>query len=254
MSQNNTFVFLTVRTGSTRLPKKCMLPFGDTNVLGHVIRRAEYAGFTPVVCTSISQSDNEIESFCATEGVLVYRGSLNNKLLRWHDCAQNFGLSMFHTIDVDDPFFDPKQIKQSMEILIDEDLDIVHPTELSSQGSASVGYSIRFSALEKEHKYLSSIDYIEMVDSVFNHLGTLKQKKLITNLLDFPNVRLTLDYPEDYGLLLFVLEELGPNCNREELLSLFSRNPDLYKFNWHRNIEWTDKQNQLRSDFEAQNA
>ena len=254
MSQNNNFVFLTVRTGSTRLSKKCLLPFGETNVLGHVIRRAEYAGFTPVVCTSTCQSDNEIETFCATQGVLIYRGSLNNKLLRWHDCARKFGVSIFHTIDVDDPFFDPKQIKQSMELLIDENLDIVHPTEISSQGSASVGYSIRFSALEKEYKYLSSIDDIEMVDSAFNHLGKLKQKKLTTNLLDFPNVRLTLDYPEDYGLLLFILKELGPNCNREELLSFFSRNPDLYKFNWYRNKEWNDKQNQLRSDFEAQNA
>ena len=254
MSQTNSFVFLTVRSDSTRLPKKCLLPFGETNVLGHAIRRAEYAGLTPIVCTSTSQSDNELALFCNETGVPIYRGTLDNKVLRWYECAHNFGVYIFHTIDVDDPFFDPKQIKQSIQLLINEDLDIVHPTELSSRGSASVGYSVRFNALAQEFKYISSIKYLEMVDSAFYYLKRLKQKRLTTDLLDFPNIRLTLDYPEDYGLLLFILKELGPNCNREELWSLFSRNPDLYKFNWYRSKEWSDKQNHLRAEFEAQNA
>ena len=254
MSQNSTYVFLTVRMNSTRLPNKCLLPFGDTNLLGHAIARSKYAGFTPVVCTSNDQSDNDIESFCVAKGEFIFRGSLNNKLLRWHDCAQNFEISKFHTIDVDDPFFDPKQIIQSMDLLTNENLDIIHPTTISSQGSASVGYSIRFGALEKVHKYFSSINFIEMVDIALNNLKILKQKKLTTEALDYPNVRLTVDYPEDYALMKFILQELGPNCNREEIFSLFSRNPDLYKFNWHRNKEWIDKQNQLRADFQAQNA
>jgi spore coat polysaccharide biosynthesis protein SpsF (cytidylyltransferase family) len=154
---------------------------------------------------------------------------------------------------VDDPFFDSKLINQSMDLLINENLDVVYPTELSSNGSASVGYSIRLSALEKEIKYIGSIKEVEMVDSVFDQLKSLKKKILTTNLLDFPNIRLTLDYPEDYWLLLFVLRELGPNCSRDDLATLFSRNPDLFKFNWYRNKEWTAKQNYLRSEFEKQN-
>ena len=33
---------ITVRSQSTRLPKKCFLPFGDGNVLEHIIRRAKH--------------------------------------------------------------------------------------------------------------------------------------------------------------------------------------------------------------------
>lgn len=253
MSQANGAVFLTVRTNSTRLPEKCFLPFGETNVLGHVIRRAKFAGLEPIVCTSINKSDDKIDLFCKESGVSIYRGPLDNKILRWYECAHSFKVEIFHTIDVDDPFFDSKLINQSMDLLINENLDVVYPTELSSNGSASVGYSIRLSALEKEIKYIGSIKEVEMVDSVFDQLKSLKKKILTTNLLDFPNIRLTLDYPEDYWLLLFVLRELGPNCSRDDLATLFSRNPDLFKFNWYRNKEWTAKQNYLRSEFEKQN-
>lgn len=253
MSRAKETVFLTVRTNSTRLPEKCFLPFGETNVLGHVISRAKFAGFEPIVCTSKNKSDDKIDLFCKESGVSIYRGPLNNKILRWYECASSFKVKIFHTIDVDDPFFDPKLINQSLGLLISEDLDVVYPTELSSNGSASVGYSIRLSALEKEIKRIESMKEIEMVDSVFDQLKGLKKKILTTNLLDFPNIRLTLDYPEDYWLLLFVLRELGPNCNRENLLSLFSRNPDLYKFNWYRNKQWAEKQNYLRSEFGKQN-
>ena len=253
MSRDRRSVFLTVRTNSTRLPEKCFLPFGETNVLGHVITRARFAEFEPIVCTSKNKLDDKIDMFCNELGVSIYRGPLDNKILRWYECARSFKVEIFHTIDVDDPFFDSKLINQSMDLLINENLDVVYPTNLSSNGSASVGYSIRLSALEKEIKYIESIKEIEMVDSVFDQLKSLKKKILTSNLLDFPNVRLTLDYPEDYWLLLFVLRELGPNCNRENLADLFSRNPDLFKFNWFRNMEWIAKQNNLRSEFEKQN-
>jgi spore coat polysaccharide biosynthesis protein SpsF len=253
MSRVNETVFLTVRTNSTRLPEKCFLPFGETNVLGHVIKRAKFAGFEPIVCTSKNKSDDKIDLFCKELGVPIYRGSLDNKILRWYECARSFKVEIFHTIDVDDPFFDSKLIIQSMELLVTENLDVVYPTELSSNGSASVGYSIRLSALEKEIKYIESIKEFEMVDSVFDQLKSLKRKILTTSLLDIPSTRLTLDYPEDYWLLLFVLRELGPNCSRENLAALFSRNPDLFKFNWYRNKEWAANQNHLRSEFEKQN-
>ena len=69
--------FVTVRTSSTRLPAKCLLPFGDGNVLEHVIRRARAFGIEPIVCTSIDSSDDLIEKIAGTEGVCCFRGSLS---------------------------------------------------------------------------------------------------------------------------------------------------------------------------------
>ena len=52
---------ITVRTSSTRLPNKCLLPFGDGNVIEHIIKRAKYSGLDPILCTSIDKSDNILQ-------------------------------------------------------------------------------------------------------------------------------------------------------------------------------------------------
>jgi spore coat polysaccharide biosynthesis protein SpsF (cytidylyltransferase family) len=52
------------------------------------------------------------------------------------------------------------------------------------------------------------------------------------------DMRLTLDYPEDYWLLESVRRMVGNFASRQEVNSLFNKNPDLYKVNWFRNSEW----------------
>ena len=66
--------FITVRTSSTRLPNKCLLPFGDETVISHVIKRAIAYGIEPIVCTSNDTSDDVIEQISIEQGVKVFRG------------------------------------------------------------------------------------------------------------------------------------------------------------------------------------
>lgn len=120
---------VTVRTSSSRLPGKCLLPFGDATVLDHIIRRAVAFGIDPVVCTSTDPSDDAIEGIALAQGVKCFRGSLQNKLKRWSDCAAHFDLQAFHTVDADDPFFDGDEIKRSMRLLAEGGYDMVCPTE-----------------------------------------------------------------------------------------------------------------------------
>ena len=90
-----------------------------------------------------------------------------------------------------------------------------------------------------------------MIDSILSQFKDLNQEVLESRFSDFLSVRLTLDYIEDYNLLTFVLQELGPDCSRIEIGELFSRNPDLYKINWFRNLEWSSNQNLIRSKQES---
>jgi len=53
--------FITVRTTSSRLRRKCLLKFGEGNVLEHVIRRPKFFGFEPLICTTLAEEDNIIE-------------------------------------------------------------------------------------------------------------------------------------------------------------------------------------------------
>jgi spore coat polysaccharide biosynthesis protein SpsF (cytidylyltransferase family) len=234
--------FITVRTSSTRLPKKCLLSFGESTVLNHIIRRAVSYDIDPIVCTSISKEDDIIEEIANKEGVKCYRGPLDNKLQRWLDCAMHFNIDTFHTIDADDPFFDGNEMKSSMRMLQEEKLDMVEPTESSATGGASVGYSLTTDIVKRVCRGLDKDTDTEMMWYYIEKVSNLKTKILPETRKNITKMRLTLDYEEDYWLLDSVRRILGNLTSRDEVGQLFLSNPDMYKINWFRNEEWQSAQ------------
>jgi len=230
--------FITVRTSSTRLPKKCLLPFGESTVLNHIIRRAVSYDINPIVCTSASKEDDVIEEIANKEGVRCYRGSLDNKLQRWLDCAMHFNINAFHTIDADDPFFDGNEMISSMKMLQKKGFDMVSPTESSSAGGASVGYSLTTDIVKRACKGLDKDTDTEMMWYYMEKVPNLRAKVLPETRVNIPKMRLTLDYKEDYWLLESVRRILGNLTNRDKVNQLFVSNPEMYKINWFRNEEW----------------
>jgi spore coat polysaccharide biosynthesis protein SpsF len=234
--------FVTVRTSSTRLPAKCLLPFGDGNVLEHVIRRARAYGIEPIICTSFDESDDVIEEIAIKDNVKYFRGSLKNKLKRWLDCAEHFGLKAFHTVDADDLFFDGDEMRLSMSLLAKEMLDMVCPSSVSSDGSGSVGYSLTTDIVKRGVANLSDNVDTEMMWFYLEKIPGLRSRILPNNPSAPTNIRLTLDYDQDYWLLDSVRRIVGGLAPRSEVDELFTCNPDLYKVNWFRNMEWKTAQ------------
>lgn len=233
---------ITVRTTSSRLPSKCLLPFGEGNVLEHVIRRARHGGLDPVVCTSTDPTDDPIEAIAVHEGVPCFRGSLVNKLVRWRDCCRHFSLDAFHTVDADDPFFDAGLMQASYRLL-GKGWDMVCPTPSSAAGGATVGYSLTRNIVERAAALTGAEDDTEMMWYWVEKIDGLRQTILPEAEPDPVQVRLTLDYEEDYWLLESVRRIVGGLASRKDVDTLFRRNPDLHMINWFRNQEW--KANQL---------
>ena len=69
-------------------------------------------------------------------------------------------------------------------------------------------------------------------------VSNLRIKVLPETRVDISNMRLTLDYKEDYWLLESVRRILGNLTNRDKVNQLFVSNPEMYKINWFRNEEW----------------
>ena len=236
--------FITVRTSSTRLPNKCLLPFGENcNVLEHIIRRTRHFNIEPIICTSVDSTDDIIEKIAISEGVKFFRGSLVNKLKRWSDCATYFDIDVFHTVDADDPFFDGEEMKKSYTLCLNGNWGMVCPTISSSSGGASVGYTLMTKVLDEAIKGLSEDTDTESILDTIDKVPGLRKIMLPEQGTHPSNMRLTLDYHEDYWLLESVRRIVGNFATRKTVDSLFLRNPDLYKINWFRNNEW--KQHQL---------
>ena len=242
MHESSVHGLITVRTSSSRLPKKCLLPFGEYSVLQHIMKRCQAFGIEPIVCTSTDFTDDVIEEMALAEGIKVFRGSLENKIKRWADCARAFDLEVFHSVDADDPFFDADEIRRSMKTLELENLDMVAPTNSSSAGGASVGFSLTTKILCKAIENLKEDEDTEMMWYYLEKVPGIR-KKTLPEFNDAIRARLTLDYEEDYWLLDSVRRMVGNFAPRKEVDELFRRNPELYLINWFRNEEW--KQGQL---------
>ena len=232
---------ITVRSQSTRLPEKCFLPFGDCNVLEHVIRRAKYFDINPIVCTTIEDSDDRIVEIAKNEGVRYSRGSVKDKLLRWHHACEEFDIESFVTIDADDPFFDGELMKKSMDLL-NQGYDVVCPTISSSAGNASVGYSLTKEVIEKALKSVAETADTEMMWYYLDKIPGIQKVNLPEKNPPSRIIRLTLDYEEDYWLLNSIQRIVGSLSSREELYSLYGQNRDLHQINWFRNEQWASKQ------------
>lgn len=233
---------ITVRTSSTRLPAKCLLPFGEGNVIHHLIARAKAYNIDPIICTSTDSSDDILEDLAKAAGVRCFRGSLNNKLKRWADCVVFFGIEEFHTVDADDPFFDGEEMHRSMEMLRSGGYDIVCPAPSSAAGGASVGFSLTASIVQRA---ISSLQEDADTEMMWYYLEKIQDRKTVTlpETAGRPEkLRLTLDFEEDYWLLRTVQRITGSTAPRSEIDALFSRNPDLYKVNWFHNDEWKEAQ------------
>lgn len=229
---------ITVRSTSTRLPGKCFLPFGEVSVLEHVVLRAKHYELFPIICTTRDPEDDQIIELAERLGVPHYRGPTKNKLLRWSECCERFGLSAFHSVDADDPFFDGDEVIRSMRLLEDGCYDMVSPTTSSSAGGASMGYSLTAEIVKRASEGTRIEDDTEMMWYHIEKIQNLKKQVLPENQHFQLKMRLTLDYEEDYWLLESVRRILGNLASRDAINNLFLDNPDFYKINWFRNEAW----------------
>ncbi|MDA1060836.1 MAG: hypothetical protein O3B47_03515 [bacterium] len=236
---SNFFGFITVRSQSTRLPRKCFLEFGEGTVLDHIIKRTKFFGITPVVCTTNLPEDQAIEDIAKRHDAFCFKGSERDKLKRWRDACDFFSIKAFHTIDADDPFFDGDLAQKSMDLLLSRSLDVVYPSEETYL--ASMGYSIKADILKKAC-LLKIDDDTEMMWYFLEKVPGFNAAPLFVPDARIRNVRLTLDYEEDYWLLRTVLRILGPNVKRDQIEDLFIKNPELFLVNWFRNEEWKSRQ------------
>jgi spore coat polysaccharide biosynthesis protein SpsF len=208
-----------------------------------VIERAKRGGFNPIVCTTAEAADDVVAAIAASHGARCYRGSVEDKLERWRGACETFKLIDFHTVDADDPFFDPGLCHASLTLLRSHHYDLVYPA--TTTYLASVGYSLTRSIVERACALKTTTD-TEMMWYHVEKVPGLRTAELTVPDGRAREVRLTLDYEEDYWLLRSVLRILGPDARRVAIEELFLRNPQLTSVNWFRNDAWKTAQEAKR--------
>jgi spore coat polysaccharide biosynthesis protein SpsF len=227
---------LQARLGSSRLPRKVLLPLAGQPLLWHVIRRVQASQHIQqiVVATTTQGRDDELADYVAGLGVAVFRGAEQDVLDRYYQAAQAFSASVIVRLTADCPLLDPTIIDQTIAFFLSGSYDYVSNC-LGAHRTFPDGLDtevLTFSALEtawREARLPSEREhvtpYLYKNPQRFRVAGWL-------NGLDHSAERWTIDEPSDYAFLQKVYPAVR-GFGMQAVLAVLEQNPAWRALNAH---------------------
>ncbi len=227
-------IMIAVRMKSTRLPKKSLLKIKGRTIIEHIIDRLKTAKLPNliVLCTSTQPDDEILAEIAKKNNIESFRGSPEDKLGRFLGAAKKYGVDFIVSVDGDDVFCDPEFIDKTIEAFNRTDADYITCNDLPL-GAASHGIKVK--ALEKIFKLKAETD-TEVYGGYFTETGLFKVEylKVEDEELKHPEIRMTLDYQEDFEFFKAIFDELyssGRVFTLKEILALLKRKPQIVEIN-----------------------
>jgi spore coat polysaccharide biosynthesis protein SpsF len=114
VTAHDVLVLIQVRTGSSRLPGKVLMPLGSSTVLDQMWTRLTQAQIPAkfAMITTVDPSDEPIREYCSQKNILCYSGSVNDLLDRHYQAWKLWGGKYVVKIPSDCPLIDPKVMEQ----------------------------------------------------------------------------------------------------------------------------------------------
>ena len=222
------------RTSSSRLPRKVLkpLPFdSDICVLQQVIRRVSKSKLIDevIVATSTNEEDREIVEVAKKENIKYYCGSLDNVLERYYTAASQNDLDVVVRITSDCPCTDSVVIDDIIQNHLDLNADY---TSNSLEESFPRGIDvevINFDVLKRAFDEASQEYEKEHVTPfIYKSHPDEFNINVVVSEVDYSEMRITLDTPQDYALLCCVYDNLYDENNfftLTDIIDLFDRKP-----------------------------
>ncbi|MDP2932966.1 MAG: hypothetical protein Q8N81_02435, partial [bacterium] len=173
-----------------------------------------------------------------------FRGSLEDKLIRWNGAVEKFHVDYFVTVDGDDTFADPELIDLAIEQMLANPCDFLKiPRDLVCGGAE---FCISSSALKKVCEIKDTSD-TEMMWVYFTDTGLFDVRDLLVSdpIFHNPKIRMTLDYPEDLEFFKRVFDEFNTDRNDiplRKILELIARKPEIAEINFFRQEQFLQNQ------------
>jgi spore coat polysaccharide biosynthesis protein SpsF len=226
-----TAIFITVRMKSTRLPKKALLEIKSKPTIGHLIERMKMAKKPAAVfvCTSTHPDDAVLCEVAGKYGAKCFRGSPEDKLQRYLDAADKYGIEFAIIVDGDDILCSWEYADNIIERYEKTNADVIFCRGLPL-GMAPSG--LKISAIRKVCSLKSESD-TEVWGGYFTKPGLFKIEYLDAEPDEASDARLTLDYQEDLDFFRAVFKGLPGKkiFYLKEVIKFLKNNPDIRKIN-----------------------
>jgi len=224
---------ITARLKSTRLPRKILLEVGGRPFLSHMIHRLRKASSVDeiVICTSANPQDDPLEDLAAAEGVSCFRGDEEDVVRRLADACEARGLDYALNITADCPLVDPGYADRIAEEFERTGADLIRSFGLPH---GAFSYGLKPAALKRVVEIKDSTR-TEVWGRYFTDTDLFEVRDLpIEDRHRWPDLRMTLDYPEDYEFFKALWSGMPAppqDAALEEILGFLREHPEIIEIN-----------------------
>ncbi|MBT3359242.1 MAG: glycosyltransferase family protein [Rhodospirillales bacterium] len=234
-----TAIIVQARMGSTRLPKKVMMPLAGQTVLAHVLDRCRAVDGVDVVCcaTTVAPEDEAIVAEAERCGAAVFRGSPTDVLDRYARAAQMVGADVVMRVTSDCPLIDPEICAAVLRLRAEEGVEYAannmppswpHGLDCEAFGADALALAAATANEDFEREHVTPW--------LRNHPSISRAN------LEGPGglpatLRWTLDYPEDmrfFEALFAKLPKGASSVGMDEVLAILQRHPEVSAINQQR--------------------
>ncbi|WGT40597.1 glycosyltransferase family protein [Lysinibacillus sp. 1 U-2021] len=231
-----TIVIIQARMGSSRLPGKILKKLGDVEVLTYDIERCRaIEGISEViVATSDLPQDDAIAHWCERYGVAYYRGSEDDVLDRYVQCANMYKPEYVMRVTSDCPFVDYEMASEMVSLMKKEQKDIVlldgNPprglaVELLSYEALLHIHKVGKEPRHREHVTYFAYEHAEKFNSVTYQVPSNRIA---------PELRITLDTYEDYQLVSAIANHFDDSLvSSSKVIQYLRETPEVAALNAH---------------------
>lgn len=238
MSKNETknrAIIIQARTGSTRLPRKMLLPLNGETVLEFLLNRLQHVPFIDqlIVATTVQTDDDDIETIGERLQVPVFRGATQDVLDRFYQTVQRFHVDVIVRICGDNIFMETSEITRLLRLQADGHYDylvntLLDKTPLILTGTGLAVEVFTRQALEKLMAQNLDDYHKEHVTPFFYEHPELFQIAFSPVPFEiFNDMRLTLDTKEDFEHIKKIHHALHPNLRYRDIMLYLKNDTDM---------------------------
>jgi len=229
-----TAIFIPSRVSSTRLKNKPLSDLCGKPAIEFLINQIKSSSLVDIIvlCSTTNKEDNILSEIAKRNNIEFFSGSEKDIIERYVFASRKYIADFIVNVDGDDIFCDPFLVDKTIEVFYKTKPDVVHFVGFPF-GSVPFGFTEEslecIFRTKKENNTETGWGSYFLDKEKFN-IETIKA----TGLYKHPEIRMTLDYPED---LQFFRETLNKINSGNEILHLnkiikfLLKNPEIIDIN-----------------------
>lgn len=233
MKNKKVGIITQARMGSSRLPGKVLKEIKGKALLAYHIERLKSAGYPIFIATSIEKVDDLIESFCLENGYSCFRGSEQDVLDRFYQCAKKNELDIIVRVTSDCPLIDGELIDLGVKTFLSEGRDDLYVSNCIER-TYPRGFDFEIFSRVLLNKAAEEASENFEREHVTPFIRKHSENRNILRKEDRSSYRLTVDTSDDFSLMEELLDKhQADKLTHEEIIKVMNSHSHLKLINAH---------------------